>query len=43
MKDGAEILAKSISEICNLSITSRIFSNARKAAVLKHLFKKGKE
>ena len=42
MKDGAEILSKSLSEICNLSITSRNFLNACKIAKLKPIFKKGK-
>ena len=35
MKDGAEILAKPLSEICNLSFTSRAFPNACKVAKLK--------
>ena len=43
MKDGAEILAKPLSEICNLSITSRTFPNACKVAKLKPIFKKGKK
>ena len=42
MKDGAEILAKLLSEICNLSITSRTFPNACKVAKPKPIFKKGK-
>ena len=43
LKDGAEILAKPLSEICNLSITSRVFPNACKDAKLKPIFKKGKK
>ena len=43
MKDEAEILAKPLSEICNLSITSRAFPNACKVAKLKPIFKKGKK
>ena len=43
LKDGAEILAKPLSEICNLSITSRTFPNACKVAKLKPIFKKGKK
>ena len=43
LKDGAEILAKSIAEICNLPITSRTFSIAYKVVKLKPIFKKGKK
>ena len=43
LKDGAEILAKPLSEICNLSITSRTFPNACKVAKLKPIFKKDKK
>ena len=43
LKDGAEILAKSLSEICHLSITSRTFPDACKVAKLKPFFKKGKK
>ena len=39
LKDGAEILAKPLSEIFNLSITSGTFPNAYKVAKLKS-FKK---
>ena len=42
LKDGAEILAKPLSEIYNLSITSRAFPNACKVAKLKPIFKKSK-
>ena len=42
-KDGAEILIKPPSKICNLSITSRAFPNACKVAKLKPIFKKGKK
>ena len=41
--DGAEILAKPLSEIHDLSITSRTFPNACKVAKLKPIFKKGKK
>ena len=34
LKDGAEILAKPLSEICNLSITSNTFPNACKFAIM---------
>ena len=43
LKDGVEILAKPLSEICNLSITSRTFPNACKVAKFKPIFKKGKK
>ena len=43
LKDGAEILAKSINEICNLSITFRTFPNACKVSKLKPIFKKAKQ
>ena len=33
-KDWTEILAKPLSEICNLSVTSRTFPNTRKFAKL---------
>ena len=42
LKDGAEILAKPLSEIYNLPITSRAFPNACKVAKLKSIFKKSK-
>ena len=41
LKDGARILAKPISELCNLSITLGSFSDAFKIAKVKPLFKKG--
>ena len=43
LKDGAEVLAKPISELCNLSISHSIFPNACKIAKLKPIFKKGKK
>ena len=43
LKDGANILAKSISTLCNLSISQGVFSNACKVAKLKPIFKKGKK
>ena len=42
-KDGAEILFKPVSEICNVSISHGIFANAYKVAKLKPVFKKGKK
>ena len=42
LKDGAKILSKSISEICNLSISQGIFSNACKVAKLKAILGKAK-
>ena len=43
LKDGAEILCKPISEICNVSISHGVFPNACKDAKLKLIFKKGKK
>ena len=43
LKDGAEILTKPISEICNLTVTSRTFLNACKVAKLKSTFRKAKK
>ena len=43
LKDGTKILSKSISEICNLSISHGIFPNACKVAKLKPIFRKGKK
>ena len=43
LKDGANILAKPISTLCNLSISQRVFPNAYKVAKLKPNFKKGKK
>ena len=40
LKDGAVILAKPVTEICNLSIKSRIFPDPCKLAKLKPIFKK---
>ena len=40
-KDGAIVLAKPISQICNLSINSSIFPSDCEIAKLKPLFKKG--
>ena len=42
-KDGANILAKPISALCNLSISQGVFPNACKVAKLKLIFKKGKK
>ena len=41
LKDGADILAKPISQICNLSIKYSVFPADCKIAKLKPLFKKG--
>ena len=41
LKDGARILAKPISELCNLSMTLGSFPNACKIAKVRPLFKKG--
>ena len=41
LKDGADVLAKPISEICNLSIKYSVFPTDCQIAKLKPLFKKG--
>ena len=41
LKDGTTVLAKSISQICNLSVKYSIFPSDCKIAKLKPLFKKG--
>ena len=41
LKDGAKILAKPITDICNLSITSGKFPGSCKLAKLKPIYKKG--
>ena len=41
LKDGARILAKPISELCNLSMVLGSFLDACKIAKVKPLFKKG--
>ena len=43
LKDEAEILAKPLSSICNLSITSNFFRNACKFAIMKPIIKKDKK
>ena len=40
-KDGAKVLAKPITELCNLSITSGKFPDSYKIAKLKPIYKKG--
>ena len=40
LKDGAKILAKPITDLCNLSITSGKFSDSYKLAKLKPIYKK---
>ena len=39
LKDGANILAKPISGLCNLSISQGVFPNACKVVKLKPIFK----
>ena len=41
LKDGAKFLAKPISDLCNLSITTKKFPDLCKVAKLKPLYKKG--
>ena len=41
LKDGAEVLAKPITDLCNLSITSGKIPDSRKIAKLKPIYKKG--
>ena len=41
LKDGAKVLSKPISDLCNLSITSETFHDICKVAKLKPLYKKG--
>ena len=41
LKDGAVILAKPVTKICNPSIKSKIFPDPCKLAKLKPIFKKG--
>ena len=43
LKDGADIVAKPVSALCNLSATRRIFPSACKVAKLKPIFQKGKK
>ena len=43
LKDGANMLAKPISVLCNLSISQGVFPNACKVAKLKPIFKMGKK
>ena len=43
LKDGADILAKPVSALCNLSISRGVFPNTCQIAKLKPIFKKGKE
>ena len=40
LKDGAKVLSKPISDLCNLSITSEKFPEPWKLAKLKLLYKK---
>ena len=41
LKDGAKVLSKPISDLCNLSITSKKFLDPCKVAKLKPFYKKG--
>ena len=41
LKNDAEVLAKPITDLCNLSITSRKFPDSCKIAKLKPIYKKG--
>ena len=41
LKDGSDILARPISQLCNLSIKLNSFPRSRKIAKVKPLFKKG--
>ena len=43
LKDGANVLAKPISALCNLSISLGVFPSACKVAKLKPIFQKGKK
>ena len=43
LKDGANILEKPISALCNLSISQGVFPSACKVVKLKPIFKKGKK
>ena len=43
LKDGADILAKPVSALCNLSISRGVFPSACNVAKLKPIFKKGKK
>lgn len=43
LKDGADILAKPVSALCNLSISRGAFLNACIVAKLKPIFKTGKK
>ena len=43
LKDGADILARPISQLCNLSIKLNLFSRSCKRAKVKPLFKKAQK
>ena len=43
LKDGADILVKPVSALCNLAISREVFPHACKVAKLKPVFKKGKK
>ena len=43
LKDGADILAKPVSALCDLSVSRGVFPRACKVAKLKPIFKKSKK
>ena len=43
LRDGAEVLSRPISDMCNLSISRGLFSDACKVAKLKSIYKIGKK
>ena len=43
LRDEAEILSRPISEICNFSISRRVFPDTCRVAKLKTIYKKGEE
>ena len=43
LKDGADVLAKPVSALCDLSISRGVFPSACKVAKLKPIFKKSKK
>ena len=43
LKDGADIQAKPVSALCNLSVSQGVFPSASKVSKLKPIFKKGKK
>ena len=43
LKDGADVLAKPVTDICNLSVSLNKSPNAFKLATVEPIFKKGKK